>query len=227
MQITWYGHSAFRLDFGGTAVLIDPFFTGNPAFTADPREAVHLCDALWHFWSSQGFWTEGREALEQALGAPDSLLNERAQALGRGCRFARHWVHNGMVEVGGEEMSKSLGNYTSLTDLANPAIKFYITPPADASFPAEAVVSANNARLYFDSPSQVGADGPTKVIHFGDAAARVPVALANFPDRDALDADHQLSIRFTGADGGQRSLTLNVHEIDQDRDDPPPFQVTV
>ncbi|MEJ0076492.1 MAG: metal-dependent hydrolase [Alphaproteobacteria bacterium] len=40
MQITWYGHSAFRLDFGGNAVLIDPFFTGNPVFTADPREAM-------------------------------------------------------------------------------------------------------------------------------------------------------------------------------------------
>lgn len=40
MQIIWYGHSAFRLDFGGTAVLIDPFFTGNPAFTADPGEAM-------------------------------------------------------------------------------------------------------------------------------------------------------------------------------------------
>jgi L-ascorbate metabolism protein UlaG (beta-lactamase superfamily) len=40
MQITWYGHSAFRLDFGGTAVLIDPFFTGNPAFVSDPREAM-------------------------------------------------------------------------------------------------------------------------------------------------------------------------------------------
>ena len=40
MQITWYGHSAFRLDFGGAAVLIDPFFTGNPAFVSDPREAM-------------------------------------------------------------------------------------------------------------------------------------------------------------------------------------------
>jgi hypothetical protein len=29
MQITWFGHSAFRLDFAGHAVLIDPFFTGN------------------------------------------------------------------------------------------------------------------------------------------------------------------------------------------------------
>jgi cysteinyl-tRNA synthetase len=43
--------------------------------------------------------------------------NERAQALGAGHRFARHWVHNGFVEVAGEKMSKSLGNFTNLTDL--------------------------------------------------------------------------------------------------------------
>ncbi|HEX2511282.1 MAG TPA: metal-dependent hydrolase [Xanthobacteraceae bacterium] len=40
MQITWYGHSAFRLDFKGQAVLIDPFFTGNPAFTSDKAAAI-------------------------------------------------------------------------------------------------------------------------------------------------------------------------------------------
>jgi L-ascorbate metabolism protein UlaG (beta-lactamase superfamily) len=40
MQITWYGHSAFRLDFAGTAVLIDPFFTGNPAFVSDKAAAT-------------------------------------------------------------------------------------------------------------------------------------------------------------------------------------------
>jgi L-ascorbate metabolism protein UlaG (beta-lactamase superfamily) len=40
MQITWYGHSAFRLDFAGTAVLIDPFFSGNPAFVSDPAAAM-------------------------------------------------------------------------------------------------------------------------------------------------------------------------------------------
>jgi L-ascorbate metabolism protein UlaG (beta-lactamase superfamily) len=40
MQITWYGHSAFRLDFGGKAVLIDPFFTGNPSFTSDKAAAI-------------------------------------------------------------------------------------------------------------------------------------------------------------------------------------------
>jgi cysteinyl-tRNA synthetase len=43
--------------------------------------------------------------------------NERAQAVGLGRPFARHWVHNGWVVVEGEKMSKSVGNFTSLTDL--------------------------------------------------------------------------------------------------------------
>jgi L-ascorbate metabolism protein UlaG (beta-lactamase superfamily) len=40
MQVTWFGHSAFRLDFGGHALLIDPFFTGNPAFVTDRDAAI-------------------------------------------------------------------------------------------------------------------------------------------------------------------------------------------
>jgi cysteinyl-tRNA synthetase len=44
--------------------------------------------------------------------------NERAQAVGAGCRFARRWVHSGMVTTeGGEKMSKSLGNTLSLPEL--------------------------------------------------------------------------------------------------------------
>lgn len=40
--------------------------------------------------------------------------NERAQAEAAGHEFARHWIHSGMVMVGGEKMSKSLGNFTTL-----------------------------------------------------------------------------------------------------------------
>ncbi|MDZ7678368.1 MAG: cysteine--tRNA ligase [Acidimicrobiales bacterium] len=43
--------------------------------------------------------------------------NERAQAVALGRPFARHWVHNGFVEVDGEKMSKSLGNFVNLPDL--------------------------------------------------------------------------------------------------------------
>jgi cysteinyl-tRNA synthetase len=44
--------------------------------------------------------------------------NERAQAVAAGRVFSRHWSHNGLVMVGGEKMSKSLGNFTSLAHMA-------------------------------------------------------------------------------------------------------------
>jgi len=55
-------------------------------------------------------------------GAGDDLVfphneNERAQAVAGGHRFARHWMHNGMLTTGGEKMSKSLGNVLSLDDV--------------------------------------------------------------------------------------------------------------
>jgi L-ascorbate metabolism protein UlaG (beta-lactamase superfamily) len=40
MKITWFGHSAFRLDFADKVVLIDPFFTGNPGFEGNPDQAA-------------------------------------------------------------------------------------------------------------------------------------------------------------------------------------------
>lgn len=39
MKITWFGHSAFRLEFGASVVMIDPFLTGNPAFGGDAEAA--------------------------------------------------------------------------------------------------------------------------------------------------------------------------------------------
>jgi cysteinyl-tRNA synthetase len=43
--------------------------------------------------------------------------NERAQAVALGRDFARHWTHHAFVTAGGEKMSKSLGNFTTLVDL--------------------------------------------------------------------------------------------------------------
>ena len=43
--------------------------------------------------------------------------NERAQAVALGQKFARHWFHNGLVTVSGEKMSKSLNNFTTLSEL--------------------------------------------------------------------------------------------------------------
>jgi L-ascorbate metabolism protein UlaG (beta-lactamase superfamily) len=38
MKLTWFGHSAFRLDYAGAAILIDPFIA-NPTFKGDVKAA--------------------------------------------------------------------------------------------------------------------------------------------------------------------------------------------
>jgi cysteinyl-tRNA synthetase len=43
--------------------------------------------------------------------------NEIAQAVAADHVFARYWLHNGMLNVNGEKMSKSLGNFTTLSDV--------------------------------------------------------------------------------------------------------------
>jgi cysteinyl-tRNA synthetase len=40
--------------------------------------------------------------------------NERAECEGAGRVFAKHWIHSAMLNIGGEKMSKSLGNFTTL-----------------------------------------------------------------------------------------------------------------
>ncbi|HEX4529592.1 MAG TPA: cysteine--tRNA ligase [Acidimicrobiia bacterium] len=42
--------------------------------------------------------------------------NERAQAGAAGHDFARHWIHSGLVTIGGDKMSKSLGNFVTVDE---------------------------------------------------------------------------------------------------------------
>ncbi len=43
--------------------------------------------------------------------------NEVAEAEGAELGFARHWIHGAMLNVNGEKMAKSLGNFTTLSEL--------------------------------------------------------------------------------------------------------------
>ena len=39
MNLTWLGHSAFRIETGRSVILTDPFLSGNPKFTGDVAQA--------------------------------------------------------------------------------------------------------------------------------------------------------------------------------------------
>jgi L-ascorbate metabolism protein UlaG (beta-lactamase superfamily) len=68
MKITWFGHSTFRLDFADKVVLIDPFFTGNPAFDGDRDKAT---EGTTHILITHGHADHVGDALEisKATGA--------------------------------------------------------------------------------------------------------------------------------------------------------------
>jgi len=104
--------------------------------------------------------------------------NERAQAVASGRDFARHWAHHGWVEVGGEKMSKSLGNFTSLVDLLDSAdarayrllvLMSHYRAPVEIT--GDTVRSAENALERLDDFARRTAD-----------VAAVP------PDTEAMDA---------------------------------------
>jgi L-ascorbate metabolism protein UlaG (beta-lactamase superfamily) len=63
MKLTWFGHSAYRLDLPGAAILIDPFLTGNPVFSGD---AASVTEGVSHILITHGHADHVGDTLEIA-----------------------------------------------------------------------------------------------------------------------------------------------------------------
>jgi len=128
--------------------------------------------------------------------------NERAQAVAEGRAFAQHWVHNGWVEVDGTKMSKSLGNFTSLTDLLTRCderayrllvLRAHYRSPVEVTAPT--LADAEKALERLDGLARrfgIGdllAEGRGYVVEDADAVDADPVALASFHARMDDDMD--------------------------------------
>jgi cysteinyl-tRNA synthetase len=81
----------------------------------------------WHIECSAMSWRYLGETFDIHGGGTDLIFphheNEMAQSLCAfpGSRFARLWMHNGMLLVNGEKMSKSLGNFFTIRDVLGKA----------------------------------------------------------------------------------------------------------
>ena len=77
----------------------------------------------WHIECSAMCWRHLGTDFDIHGGGTDLIFphheNEVAQSICAfpGSRFARYWVHNGMLLVNGEKMAKSAGNFTTLRDV--------------------------------------------------------------------------------------------------------------
>ncbi|MBW4461172.1 MAG: cysteine--tRNA ligase [Nodosilinea sp. WJT8-NPBG4] len=78
----------------------------------------------WHIECSAMIRDRLGDTIDIHVGGSDLVFphheNEIAQSeAATGHLLSRYWMHNGMVNVGGEKMSKSLGNFTTIRDLLN------------------------------------------------------------------------------------------------------------
>ena len=113
MQITWYGHSAFRLDFDGKAVLIDPFFSGNPAFVSDRAAAIK---GVTHIVLTHGHGDHVGDTLDisKASGAPVTANFDLCMWLaGKGLQKFDPMNTGGTTEQGGFSVTLVRADHSS------------------------------------------------------------------------------------------------------------------
>ncbi len=92
----------------------DAKWSGGPAGFHEGRPGWHIeCSAMSCALLGESFDIHGGGA---DLQFPHHE-NEIAQSQGAGYPFARYWLHNGFLNVDGEKMSKSLGNFFTIRDV--------------------------------------------------------------------------------------------------------------
>ena len=132
----------------------------------------------WHIECSAMSWRYLGETFDIHGGGGDLLFphheNERAQSLCAfpGSGFARMWLHNGMLTVDGEKMSKSLGNFSTVRDVL-------------ARAPAEAVrlmLLRSQYRSALDFTGAALAEARSELDRFYRALERAPADPGSVPD---------------------------------------------
>ena len=102
--------------------------------------------------------------------------NEQAQSRAVGHGFAQYWMHNGWVTLGGEKMSKSLGNTALVDEVVKRVrpieVRYYLVAPhyrSTIEFTEEALAEAGVAFRRIESfvrraAERVGADAGARVL---------------------------------------------------------------
>jgi len=155
----------------------------------------------WHIECSAMNLAELGEQIDIHGGGNDLIFphheNEIAQSeCFTGKEFARYWIHNGMLQLGGEKMSKSLGNIISIKEflskrdadvmrmlVLNGTYRAPLMFNDDTLDAAQKNVERLKSGLRAGSPSSSGLN-PEALTLLADAAAS---AKSNFTD--AMDSD--------------------------------------
>ena len=153
----------------------------------------------WHIECSAMVREELGDTIDIHLGGADLVFphhdNEIAQSeAATGKELAHYWLHNGMVNVGGQKMSKSLGNFTTIRALLDSGVspmtlrlftlQAHYRKPLD--FTAEALDAAATGWKGLNAALALSADATTP-------ATELPAPLAEARQRFAAAMDDDLN----------------------------------
>ena len=166
------------------------------------RPGWHIeCSAMSSLYLGQPFDIHG--------GGSDLIFphheNEIAQSEGaRGCALARYWLHNGMVTIEQEKMSKSLGNFLTISEALTK-----VTPEV-----LRLVLLSTHYRMPLDFSEQKLEEAEKGLTRIYETLARVDAVLPARPSpvsgqsdptalrsllRPGSASDHTLLVRFREA----------------------------
>lgn len=108
MQITWFGHSCFRVELGASRILIDPFLTGNPTFERAGIAEIEAIDGTTHVALTHGHDDHVGDAVRicKETGAALIAVHELATYLaGHGVEKTESANTGGMVSQNGFDLT--------------------------------------------------------------------------------------------------------------------------
>jgi L-ascorbate metabolism protein UlaG (beta-lactamase superfamily) len=146
MKLTWFGHSAFRVEFGAARILIDPFLSGNPTFKGDPKKAAEGCT---HVLLTHGHDDHVGDSAEICKATGAQLVGSFEVCMwlaGQGVQSVNPGNHGGTIDCGGFTVSFVNALHSS------------------------SLTAGNGPRIYLGNPLGliVKASGEPTLYHMGD-----------------------------------------------------------
>ncbi|MEZ5888466.1 MAG: metal-dependent hydrolase [Paracoccaceae bacterium] len=116
MNITWLGHSGFRIEIEGAVLLVDPWLTGNPMFP-EARQTEAVAGAT-HILVTHGHGDHAANALAiaKAGGIKIACIHELSEWFERQGAEAIGFGKGGTVDLGGAQVTMVNACHSSSVD---------------------------------------------------------------------------------------------------------------
>lgn len=152
MQITWLGHSGFRIAIEDQVLLIDPWFTGNPVFPAERRDEALASTTHILLTHGHGDHAADAIAISRELEVPIACVHELSELLN---------AEDGVTTIGfgkGGTLTLGTAKVTLVHALHSSSIDFRGGTPVYAGGEAGFIIRGEGHSIYVSGDTDVMAD---------------------------------------------------------------------